>query len=125
MMTTIARLCLILGLASVACSPVLAKGAAGAGTYAADLPSASGCGRRLLLELFTDGSYVFVQRYLCRPWSPAQMKTGSWKIEGARMVLSSDEEKMRFSMDAGALDYIGTRYGQMGLRLDRLKLPGS
>ncbi len=38
-----------------------ATGAADAGTYTADLPSASGCGRRLLLELFTDDSYVFVQ----------------------------------------------------------------
>ena len=124
-MTTPARLCLVLSLASVACSPVPAKGEVDAGTYAADLPSASGCGRRLILELFTDGSYVFVQRYLCRPWSPAQMKTGSWKTEGAHMVLSSDGDEMRFSMDDGALDYMGTRFGQMGLRLDGLKLPGS
>lgn len=41
MMATIARLCLVVGLVSAACSPVLAKGAAGAGTYAADLPSAA------------------------------------------------------------------------------------
>jgi len=61
MMTTFARLCLVMGLASVACSPVPAMEEADVGTYAADLPSASGCGRRLLLELFTDDSYVFVQ----------------------------------------------------------------
>lgn len=121
MMTALARLCLVLGLASAACSPMPAKGAADAGTYTADLPSASGCGRRLLLELFTDDSYVFVQRYLCRPWSPAQMKTGSWKTEGEHMVLSSDGDEMRFSMGAGGLDYVGARYGQTGLHLDRLK----
>jgi len=121
MMMTTARLCLVLGLVSAACSPVLAKGAAGAGTYAADLPSASGCGRRLVLELFADDSYVFVQRYLCKPWSPAQMKTGSWKAEGEHMVLSSDGDEMRFSTGAGGLDYVGARYGQAGLHLDRLK----
>jgi hypothetical protein len=37
------------------------------------------------------------------------------------MVLSSDGDEMRFSMDAGGLENIGTRYGQTGLRLDRLK----
>ncbi len=120
-MTVIPRLCLVLGLASAACSPVLAKGAADTGTYAADLPSASGCGRRLVLELFTDDSYVFVQRYLCKPWSAAQMKAGSWKSEGEHMVLSSDGDEMRFSMGAGGLDYVGARYGQAGLHLERLK----
>ncbi len=124
-MTTFARLCLVMGLASVACSPVPAMEEADVGTYAADLPSASGCGRRLLLELFTDASYLFVQRYLCRPWSPAQIKTGSWKTGGEHIVLFSNGDEMRFSMDAGGLDYIGTRYGQTGLGLDRLKLPGS
>lgn len=124
-MTTLARLCLVLGLASAACSPMPATGTADAGTYTADLPSASDCGRRLLLELFTDDSYVFVQRYLCRPWSPAQIKIESWKTEGEHMVLSSDGDEMRFSMDVGGLDYMGTRYGQTGLRLNRLKLPGS
>ncbi len=87
--------------------------------------SAFGCGRRLLLELFTDASYLFVQRYLCRPWSPAQIKTGSWKTEGEHIVLFSNGDEMRFSMDAGGLDYVGARYGQTGLRLHRLKLPGS
>ncbi len=120
-MTTIARLCLVLGLASAACSPVPAKGAADAGTYAADLPSASGCGRRLLLELFTDDSYVFVQRYLCKPWSPAQLKSGFWKTEGEQLVLSPTGDEMRFSMGARGLDYVGTRYGQAELRLERLK----
>jgi len=37
------------------------------------------------------------------------------------MVLSSDGDEMRFSMDAGGLDYVGARYGQTGLHLDRLK----
>ena len=41
------------------------------------------------------------------------------------MVLSSDGDEMRFSMDVGGLDYMGTLYGQTGLRLNRLKLPGS
>ena len=101
------------------------RGLAFSATGAAGGRRQIGCGRRLLLELFTDDSYVFVQRYLCRPWSLAQMKIGSWKTEGEHMVLSSDGDEMRFSMDAGGLDYIGTRYGQTGLRLDRLKLPGS
>lgn len=120
-MTTMARLCLIWSLASVACLPVPAKEEVDAGTYVADLPSASGCGRRLLLELFTDGSFVFLQRYLCRPWSPAQMNTGSWQTVGEQMVLSSHGDEMRFSMDDGALEHMGTRYGKMGLRLHRLK----
>ncbi len=120
-MATLKRSCLALVVASALCSPALAQGKVDAGTYAADLPSASGCGRRLLLELFTDDSYVFVQRYLCKPWSPAQMKTGSWKIEGEQLVLSPKGDEMRFSMGAGGLDYVGTRYGQTGLHLHRLK----
>ncbi len=60
-MATIKRSCLALVIASALCSPALAQKKADAGTYAADLPSASGCGRRLLLELCTDDSYVFVQ----------------------------------------------------------------
>ena len=120
-MTAVTRLCLALVVAGALCSPVLANGEADAGTYAADLPSASGCGRRLVLELFTDNSYAFVQRYLCKPWSPAQLKIGSWKTEGEHMVLSSDGDEMRFSMGVGGLDYVGVRYGQTGLHLERLK----
>ena len=120
-MATIKRSCLALVVASALCSPALAQEKADAGTYAADLPSASGCGRRLVLELFTDDSYVFVQRYLCKPWSPAQMKTGSSKTEGEQLVLSPKGDEMRFSMGAKGLNYVGTRYGQTGLHLHRLK----
>ena len=103
------------------CSSVLARDTANSGTYVADLPSASGCGRRLVLELFTDDSYFFVQRYLCRPWTPAQMQTGAWILDGEYLVLSSAENAVRFSIGAAGLDYIGSRYGQAGLHLRRLK----
>ena len=121
MVTTIRRSCLALVVASALCFSALAQDKADAGTYAADLPSASGCGRRLLLELFTDDSYVFVQRYLCKPWSPTQLKSGFSKTEGDQLVLSPTGDEMRFSMGVGGLDYVGTRYGQAGLRLERLK----
>ena len=71
-----------LALASMACSTAPAQGRIQAGTYVADLPTASGCGRRILLELFSDKSFLFVQRYLCKPWTPAQMDTGFWVVDG-------------------------------------------
>ena len=92
-----------------------------AGTYAADLPTASGCGRRVLLELFEDESYLFVQRHLCRPWSDAQLTTGIWMIDDDRLVLSSVGNEMQFSLGGEQVDYVGTRYGQAGLHLKRLK----
>ena len=95
-------------------------GESGAGTFAADLPSASGCGRRILLELFTDASYVFVQRYLCRPWSSAQMESGSWSREGGAVVLRSARGEMRFLVEDPGLRYEGDRFGQSGLRLELL-----
>lgn len=49
------------------------------------------------------------------------MKTGSWKTEGEHMILSSDGDEMRFSTGAGGLDYVGSRYGQTGLHLERLR----
>ena len=79
------------------------------------------CGRRLLLELFTDNSFVFVQRYLCRPWSPAQLQAGSWKFENDALVLSSEAQELRFAPEDDGLEYLGTRYGKAGLRLERLK----
>ena len=128
MATAIKQLCLALVMASAVCSSTLAHGKGNAGTYAANLPSASGfrlpasgCGRRIVLELFTDDSYVFVQRYLCRPWTPAQMETGSWGIEVQHLVLSSTSHQMRFSVGAAGLHYVGTRYGQEGLIFERLK----
>ena len=110
---------LTLLLASAGCASKPARSEVGAGTYATDLPAASGCGRRILLELFSDQSYVFVQRYLCRPWSPAQMETGTWKSRGDRLTLSSGAQKMHFSASDGGLDYLGDRYGQAGLHLQR------
>ena len=121
MATAIKQLCLALVMASAVCSSTLAQGRGNAGTYATNLPSASGCGRRIVLELFADDSYVFVQRYLCKPWTPAQMETGSWTIEVQHLVLSSTSHEMRFSVGAAGLQYIGTRYGQEGLILERLK----
>lgn len=37
------------------------------------------------------------------------------------MILSSDGDEMRFSTGAGGLDYVGSRYGQTGLHLERLR----
>lgn len=108
-------------LASAFCSSSLAESKSYAGTYAADLPSASGCGRRVILELFGDQSYLFVQRYLCKPWSDAQLRIGIWKADSKRVVLSSTGDEMHFSVGDGRLDYAGTRYGQAGLHLERLK----
>ena len=121
MLTTIKQLCLVVALPSALCASALAGGNTDAGTYVADLPSASGCGRRMVLELFTDDSYLFVQRYLCRSWSPVQMETGAWNIDGEHLVLSSTATETRFSIDAEGLDYVGTRYGQAGLHLQQLK----
>jgi len=118
---TIKGLFLFVTLAWAVCSSVLAQENAYTGTYAADLPSASGCGRRLVLELFTDDSYFFVQRYLCKPWTPAQLETGSWMVDGEGLVLSSTSGEMRFSAGTAGLDFIGTRYGQAGLKLQQLK----
>lgn len=118
---TMIRLTLALGLTAALCAPSLAKGNAYAGTYAADLRSASGCGRRVLLELFTDESFVFVQRYLCRPWSDAQLTAGSWKTSGGRIVLSSGGEKMEFAIGEEGLDYVGARFGQDGLHVKPLR----
>jgi hypothetical protein len=120
-MTIILRFCLAIILASAFCSSSLAESKSYAGTYVADLPSASGCGRRVLLELFEDESYLFVQRYLCKPWSNAQLRTGVWKADADRVVLSSTGDEMQFSMGEGGLDYVGTRYGQAGLYLEQLK----
>lgn len=105
-------------LAGALCLPGPALAGPRAGTYTADLPSASGCGRRMLLELFSDNSYVFVQRHLCRPWSPAQMQTGTWKSENDELMLSSEAGEMRFAPGGEGLDYLGTRYGKAGLRLE-------
>lgn len=63
---------LVFVLVSATATSVRAGGDAHGATYATDLPSASGCGRRILLELFADDTYLFVQRYLCRAWSPSQ-----------------------------------------------------
>jgi hypothetical protein len=108
-------------LTSIACSSTLAQGSIKAGTYVADLPTASGCGRRILLELFAGDSYLFVQRYLCKPWTLAQLETGSWMTGGEELVLSSTSGEMRFSAGAAGLEYIGSRYGQAGLTLGRLE----
>ena len=121
MKATIKCMSFALVLASMACSSVPAQGRIDAGTYVADLPTASGCGRRILLELFTDDSYLFVQRYLCKSWTPAQMETGSWLVDGEGLALSSTAGEMRFSAGAAGLEYSGSRYGQAGLTLDRLE----
>lgn len=121
MSTTIKTISFALLLAGMACSSVPAQGRIDAGTYVADLPTASGCGRRMLLELFADDSYLFVQRYLCRPWTPAQMETGSWLVDGQGLVLLSTAGEMRFSASVAGLEYTGSRYGQTGLTLDRLE----
>ena len=118
---TIKGLFLSVTLAWAVCSSSLAQEKAYTGTYVADLPSASGCGRRLVLELFTDDSYFFVQRYLCKPWTPTQMEVGSWIVDGEGLVLSSASGEMRFSAGAAGLDFVGTRYGQAGLNLQQLK----
>jgi hypothetical protein len=118
---TIKGLFLFVTLAWAVCSLALAQENAYTGTYVADLPSASGCGRRLVLELFTDDSYFFVQRYLCKPWTLAQIETGSWTLDSDHVVLSSAESNTRFSIGAAGLGYIGSRYGQAGLHLLRLK----
>lgn len=111
---------LALALASMVCLSTLAEGTIYAGTYVADLPTASGCGRRILLELFTDDSYLFVQRYLCKPWTPAQLESGTWIVDGEDLMLSSEFGEMRFSASGTGLAYAGTRYGQAGLKVDRL-----
>ena len=111
---------LALALASMVCLSTLAEGTIHAGTYVADLPTASGCGRRILLELFTDDSYLFVQRYLCKPWTPAQLESGTWIVDGEDLMLSSEFGEMRFSASGTGLAYAGTRYGQAGLKVDRL-----
>ena len=108
-------------LAMTCCLPGLARAGAGAGTYTADLPSASGCGRRMLLELFSDNSFVFVQRYLCRPWTSRQVETGTWKFDNDQLVLSSSLGETRFAPGGDGLDFLGTRYGKAGLRLERSK----
>jgi len=115
------RLCVAVILVSAFCSSTFAQSQSYAGTYATDLPSASGCGRRILLELFDDESYLFVRRYLCRPWSDAQITTGTWKIDDDRVFLSSTGNGMQFSVGEGQLDYVGSRYGHAGLRLEQLK----
>ncbi len=109
-------LILVIGSAASARAGGDAKGA----TYAADLPSASGCGRRILLELFADDTYLFVQRYLCRSWSPSQMETGTWRGDGESVVLTSAERETRFSRIERELRYVGDRYGTAGLRLEQL-----
>lgn len=120
-MATARGVCLAGLLAAALCLPLPVSAATGAGTYAADLPTASGCGRRMLLELFTDNSFVFVQRYLCRPWSPAQLQTGTWRSENDTLVLSSEAQELLFAPEGDGLEYLGTRYGKAGLRLERLK----
>lgn len=113
-----APLVLILVIASA--TPARAGGDANGAIYAADLPSASGCGRRILLALFADDTYLFVQRYLCRPWSPSQMETGTWRGDGESVVLTSVEKETRFSRVERGLRYVGNRYGTEGLSLERL-----
>jgi len=121
MTKTMIRLAFALGLTAALCTPTLAKGNAYAGSYAADLQSASGCGRRVLLELFTDLSFVFIQRYLCRPWSDAQLTAGFWEAAGNRIVLSSGSEEMEFQIGEQGLDYVGDRFGRIGLRVEPLR----
>jgi len=113
------QIALALLLASSGCAPKFTMAEIGAGTYVAGLPSASGCGRRMLLELFSDQSYVFVQRYLCKPWSSAQMETGTWKSQDEELTLSSGAKQTRFTASDGGLDYVGNRYGKAGLHLQR------
>jgi len=83
--------------AVVLSTPSLAQSKIETGTYATHLPAACGRGRRVLLKLFTDNSYLFVQRYLCKPWSPARTRTGSWHLDGEDVVLSDESDEMRFS----------------------------
>ena len=122
MIRSIKQLCLslVLIVAGAAISSVRAAGIRNGGTYAADLPSASGCGRRMLLELFADDTYVFVQRYLCRPWSPSQTESGTWRSDGESVVLSFAGKEIRFSTEALGLRYVGDRYGTAGLTLEQL-----
>ncbi|NIQ58673.1 MAG: hypothetical protein GWN71_44225, partial [Gammaproteobacteria bacterium] len=67
--------------------------------YATELPSASGCGRRILLDLYSDGTYVFVQRYLCRPWSNAQLETGEWTGDAGGVVLAASGRETHFTRE--------------------------
>lgn len=118
-------LSLVLGLAltltTASGPPARAGGATGGTTWAADLPSASGCGRRMLLDLYADGTYLFVQRYLCRPWSSAQLETGAWSGDADGVLLVAGERETRFAFEPGALRYVGKRFGSAGLLLNRLE----
>lgn len=120
MSVTLMRFCLALSVVCALGGQAHAAGARDAGTFAADLPSASGCGRRVLLELFADDTYVFVQRYLCRPWTSAQMETGSWLGDGREIVLTSTGVGTRFTIEDTGLRYQGDRYGDAGLELEAL-----
>lgn len=120
MPTLTKRMGVVLVLACALCSTATAGGDSDAGTYAADLPSASGCGRRVLLELFADDTYVFVQRHLCRPWSPAQMETGSWMRDPGEILLQAAGRETRFAVEDRGLRYVGDRFGSAGLGLNRL-----
>lgn len=121
MMIACWRSCLAVALVFAFCESSLSESNSYVGTYAVDLPSASGCGRRVVLELFSDESFLFVQRYLCRPWSNKQISKGAWKMEDGRVILASTDGEVHFSIGDGGLDYVGSRYGQAGLRLERLK----
>ena len=111
---------LLLAFALAIGAPAQAGGEIG-GTYGADLPSASGCGRRILLDLYADGTYLFVQRYLCRPWSNAQLETGDWTADAGGVVLKAQGRETRFTHEPDALRYVGKGFGRVGLTLTRMR----